>query len=128
MLRRYLLAVKQDNDSAAWDWGKRHCWCTTIRVTRKTGGIDTIATKYGDWILHPQETLTSQAFGKLHGVKSMEVHIATCRPRRAMQTCHLESAMLDIFRTHYFEPPKYNKLRPKLKKAGLFRYKALGGI
>jgi hypothetical protein len=71
----------------------------------------------------------SQAFGKLHGVKTIEVHIATCRPRRAMQTWrHLESALLDTFRTRYFELPKYNKVRPKLKKAGLFRYKALSGI
>ena len=70
----------------------------------------------------------SQAFGKLHGVKTIEVHIATCRPRRAMQTWkYLESALLDTFRNKYFQLPKYNKARPKPKE-GLFRYIALAKI
>jgi hypothetical protein len=70
----------------------------------------------------------SQAFGKLHGVKTIEVHIATCRPRRNSQTWkHLESALLDTFLNRYFQLPKYNKIRPKLKK-GLFRYSALAKL
>jgi hypothetical protein len=70
----------------------------------------------------------SQAFGKLHGVKTIEVHIATCRPRRAMQTWkYLESALLDTFWNRYFGLPKYNKNRPKPKDR-LFRYKALAKI
>lgn len=70
----------------------------------------------------------SQVFGKLHGVKTIEVHLATCRPRRAMQTWkYLESSLLDIFRKRYFELPKYNKNRPK-SKDGLFRDKALADI
>lgn len=41
----------------------------------------------------------SQAFGKLHGVKTIEVHIATCPPRKAMQTWkYLEASLLDAFR------------------------------
>jgi hypothetical protein len=67
----------------------------------------------------------SQVFGKLHGVKTIEVHIATCRPRKAMQTWkYLESALLDTFRNRHFELPRYNKVRPK-PKGGLFRYSAL---
>jgi hypothetical protein len=70
----------------------------------------------------------SQAFGKLHGVKTIEVHIATCRPRRAMQTWkHLESALIDTFWNRYFGLPRYNKVRPK-PKDGLFRYKALAKL
>jgi hypothetical protein len=70
----------------------------------------------------------SQAFGKLHGVKTIEVHIATCRPRRAMQTWrHLESALLDTFWNTYFELPKYNKMRPS-PRDGLFRDAALEKI
>src|SRR5258708_2959669 len=35
--------------------------------------------------------MASQAFGKLRGVKTIDVHIATCRPRRNLQTWkHLE--------------------------------------
>jgi hypothetical protein len=67
----------------------------------------------------------SQAFGKLHGVKTIEVHIATCRPRRNLQTWKfLEAALLDTFLNRYFQLPKYNKARPKLKE-GLFRYTPL---
>lgn len=67
----------------------------------------------------------SQAFGKLHGVRTIEVYLATCRPRRAMQTWrHLESSLIETFWNRYFELPKYNKMRPR-PKDGLFRYKAL---
>jgi hypothetical protein len=70
----------------------------------------------------------SQAFAKLYGVKTIEVHIATCRPRKAMQTWrHLESALLDTFRNTYFELPKYNKMRPSARD-GLFRDAALEKI
>jgi hypothetical protein len=70
----------------------------------------------------------SQAFGKLHGVKTIEVHLATCRPRRNLQTWkHLESALLDTFWNRYFELPRYNKIRPKLKD-GLFPDNALAKL
>jgi hypothetical protein len=70
----------------------------------------------------------SQAFGKLHGVKTIEVHIATCRPRRNLQTWkHLETALLDTFVNRYFQLPKYNKIRPKPKKE-LFRYTPLAKL
>jgi len=70
----------------------------------------------------------SQAFGKLQGVKTIEVHIATCRPRRAMQTWkHLESALLDTFYNKYFELPEYNKVRPTARE-GLFGTKALNRL
>jgi|SRR5438876_2359149 len=56
----------------------------------------------------------SAAFYKLHGVKTIEVHIATCSPRRNLATWkRLESSLIDAFRKRYFEPPKYNKVRPK---------------
>jgi hypothetical protein len=67
----------------------------------------------------------SQAFGKLRGVRTIEVHLATCRPRRNLKTWkHLEAALLDTFFNSYHQLPKYNKVRPKPKK-GLFRYSAL---
>lgn len=70
----------------------------------------------------------SQAFGKLHGLKTIEVHIATCRPRKAMKTWkHLESSLLDAFRREYFELPKYNKVRPT-PKDGLFSPRALSKL
>lgn len=70
----------------------------------------------------------SQVFGKLRGVKTIEVHIATCRPRRAMPTWkRLEAALLDTFRNRYFRLPKYNKKKPK-SKDGLFRPNALAKI
>jgi len=70
----------------------------------------------------------SQAFGKLRGVKTIKVHIATCRPRRAMQTWkHLESALLDAFLKRYFGLPKYNKVRPRPKE-GLFSDNALAKL
>lgn len=70
----------------------------------------------------------SQAFAELHGVKTIEVHIATCRPRKAMKTWrYLEAALIDTFWNRYFGLPKYNKNRPR-PKGGLFRYKALAKI
>jgi hypothetical protein len=70
----------------------------------------------------------SEAFYNLRGVKTIEVHLVTCAPRRAMQTWRrLESALLDIFRSKYFQLPKYNKVRPTTKE-GLFSTKALTKI
>ncbi len=62
----------------------------------------------------------SQAFGKLRGVRTIEVHIATCRPRRRLETWkHLEASLIDAFWNRYHQLPKYNKMRPKVKD-GLF--------
>lgn len=70
----------------------------------------------------------SQAFGTLHGVRTLEVHIATCRPRRHLETWrHLEASLLDAFFNRYHQLPKYNKVRPKTKK-GLFGYNGLAKI
>jgi hypothetical protein len=70
----------------------------------------------------------SQAFGTLHGVKAIEAHIATCRPRKHLKTWkHLEAALLDTFRNRYYQLPKYNKVTPK-PKAGLFVTNALAKI
>ena len=67
----------------------------------------------------------SDAFYRLHGVKTIDVHIVTCAPRRAMQTWRqLESALLDVFWNRYFQLPKYNKVRPAAKE-GLFSTRAL---
>ncbi len=67
----------------------------------------------------------SEVFYKLHGVKTVEVHIATCGPRQNMPTWRrLESCLIDTFRTRYFELPKYNKVRPKANE-GIFGSKAL---
>jgi hypothetical protein len=67
----------------------------------------------------------SEVFYKLHGVKTIDVHIATCAKRNKVQTWkELESALLDAFRKRYFELPHYNKVRPKAKD-GLFPANAL---
>lgn len=70
----------------------------------------------------------SEAFYKLRGVRTIDVHIVTCAPRRAMQTWkRLESALLDVFRNKYFELPRYNKVRPTTRE-GLFNTDALEKI
>jgi hypothetical protein len=70
----------------------------------------------------------SEAFYKVRGVKTIDVHIVTCSPRKAMQTWRrLESALLDVFRNKYFELPKYNKVRPTAIE-GLFNTNALDKI
>lgn len=67
----------------------------------------------------------SQAFGKLRGVKTIEVHIATCRGRKRMKTWqHLESALLATFMGLHFELPVYNKKKGSIRFAediSLFR-------
>jgi len=70
----------------------------------------------------------SQVFYKLHGVRTIDVHLATCGPRQAMPTWRrLESSLLEVFRNMYFELPKGNKVRPKAVD-GLFSNKALQKI
>ena len=70
----------------------------------------------------------SEAFYQLRGVRTIDVHIVTCAPRKAMQTWRrLESALLDVFRNKYFELPKYNKVRPTTKE-GLFSPNVLDKI
>lgn len=70
----------------------------------------------------------SEVFYKLHGVKTIDVHIATCAKRKKVQTWkRLESALLDAFRKRYFELPKYNKVRPKPSE-GLFGANALENL
>jgi hypothetical protein len=67
----------------------------------------------------------SEVFYKLHGVRTIDVHIATCGKRNKVQTWkELESSLLDTFRTKYFELPHYNKVRPRAKD-GLFPANAL---
>jgi hypothetical protein len=66
----------------------------------------------------------SEAFGTLHGVKKIDVHIVTCSRRKALQSwLRLESTLLYTFRKEYFELPKYNKQRGS--RSDLFRRSAL---
>jgi hypothetical protein len=66
-------------------------------------------------------------FYKLHGVRTIDVHIATCGKRNKVQTWkELESSLLDTFRTKYLELPHYNKVRPRAKD-GLFSDKRARG-
>lgn len=59
----------------------------------------------------------SQAFSELRGVKTTEVHIATCHGRKRMRTWeHLKSALLATFEQLHFGLPTYNK------KKGAERY------
>lgn len=70
----------------------------------------------------------SQAFGELRGVKTIEVHIATCGGRPAVKTWkELESSLIDAFWKRYFELPLYNKAKPKVRKE-LFKRRALEGL
>ena len=63
----------------------------------------------------------SDAFYKLRGVKTIDVYIVTCAPRKAMQQTwkKLESPLLDVFRNRHFQLPRYNKVRPTARE-GLF--------
>lgn len=62
----------------------------------------------------------SEVFYKLHGVKTIEVHVATCAGRKKVPTWkRLESSLLDAFRKRYFELPHQNKVRPRVTD-GLF--------
>ena len=68
----------------------------------------------------------TEAFAQLHGVKEIEVHIATCRGRKSTRTWeHLESALLATFRDIHWALPKYNKKKGAKHKKLLFRDKAL---
>lgn len=71
----------------------------------------------------------SEAFSKLRGVKKIDVHIVTCRGRKAMKTWkHLESSLLAVFRDRYWDLPEYNKKKGSVRYAedvSLFRPKAL---
>jgi hypothetical protein len=68
----------------------------------------------------------SEAFATLHGVKEIEVRIATCRGRKRMRTWeHLESGLLASFRDLHWELPKYNKKKGAKQRIQLFRQKAL---
>jgi hypothetical protein len=70
----------------------------------------------------------SEVFYHLHGVRTIEVHILTCAPHNKKHTWkRLEAALLDAFRTRYFQLPKYNKVRPKPVE-GLFVSTALQKI
>jgi hypothetical protein len=70
----------------------------------------------------------SEAFYKLRGVKTIDVHIVTCTPRKAMQTWkRLESSLLHAFRNRYFQLPRYNKVRPTATE-GLFSPSVLDKI
>lgn len=74
----------------------------------------------------------SEAFSELHGVKRIEVYIATCAGRKAMKTWkHLESALLATFMAIHFELPTYNKKKGSgwdIDDATLFRPKALRNL
>jgi hypothetical protein len=71
----------------------------------------------------------SEAFANLRGVKKIEVHIATCRGRKAVKTWkHLESSLLAVFRDRYWKLPEYNRKKGSVRFAedvDLFRTKAL---
>ena len=70
----------------------------------------------------------SEVFYHLHGVRTIDVHIVTCAAHNKKYTWkRLEAALLDAFRTRYFQLPKYNKVRPKPVE-GLFGSKALDKI
>jgi hypothetical protein len=71
----------------------------------------------------------SEAFGELHGVRTIDVHLATCRGRKRMRTWeHLESALLVAFSELHFELPHYNKKKGTARYTediSLFRLRAL---
>ena len=71
----------------------------------------------------------TQAFSELRGVKTIEVHIATCRGRKGAKKVwqHLETGLLRTFRKLHFDIPKYNKQKgsPKFVEDKIFRQDAL---
>lgn len=69
----------------------------------------------------------SVAFRELHGVKTIDVYIATCPGRKALKTWeHLEAGLLQAFRDLHYKLPVYNKKkgRPPLGN-GIFNQRAL---
>ena len=65
---------------------------------------------------------------KRYGVKTIEVHIVTCAPRKAMQTWkRLEAALIEAFSDKYYQLPACNKVRPKARP-DLFSTNALRKI
>jgi len=75
------------------------------------------------------DSKASEAFGNLHGVKKIDVFIATCGSRKRVRTWeHLESSLLATFRSLHFDLPRYNKKKGSLRFAEdvtLFKQKAL---
>src|SRR2546427_3317268 len=70
----------------------------------------------------------NQVFYKLHGVRTIGVHLVTCAGRQATPTWkHLESALIHAFWTIHFELAKFNKQRPAFdeQKDTLFKQQAL---
>jgi len=73
----------------------------------------------------------SQAFYKLRGVRTIEVHLVTCAGRKATPTWrHLESALIHAFENIHYQLPKFNKQRPSFdeRKDTLFKQQALQKI
>lgn len=67
----------------------------------------------------------SEVFYKLHGVRTIDVFIARCTPRRRLETWKkLEASLLDAFQSKYLGLPKCNAVRPKPVE-GLFGSKPL---
>ncbi len=75
---------------------------------------------------------SSEAFNDLRGVRKIEVHIASCGGRQAVQTWkHLESSLLAVFRERYWGLPKYNRKKGSVRyveDVDLFRTQALEDI
>lgn len=56
--------------------------------------------------------VAEEAFGKLHGVKELHVHLVRCRAKRHINMhLQLESALLRSFREIYGHLPYFNKNR-----------------
>ncbi len=67
----------------------------------------------------------SEVFYKLHGVKRIEVYIATCATRQKLHTWkELEAALLEAFLRRHLALPKCNKNQP-YPRPGLFGAKSL---
>src|SRR5271169_592023 len=72
-----------------------------------------------------------RAFGKLHGVRRLDVHLVTCRGKQRVKTWEeLERGLLATFLELYGQLPKYNKQGRKLKTSDvrLFRRSRLKNI
>jgi hypothetical protein len=65
----------------------------------------------------------------LHGVRSFEARVVTCKPRRKVETWKkLERAMLLKFREAFGEVPECNSKGKKMKESDEFRYFGSAGV
>jgi hypothetical protein len=98
----------------------------TDRPLRYPKGRSRIAyigtTKTGAARISQSVAARSQAILQLHGIRSFEARVLTCKPRRHIKTWFkLERALIVAFRDHFGAVPRCNVKGKKMKANGVLR-------